>query len=377
MQVAERIDPVRVWAGTAATIVAILVLGLVFFPAIVYDRFLWRYFWGPVVADAHGAVCAVKSGEVTSLLGSQASCSSATGITAYPGYTLVSEVGYAVTGLMALIGILFWLRRVGIGHERSFFFALIPYMFLGGALRVVEDANDAVPPGVDPAVSFPLNTLIISPLIYFTLFFVVLASLLVSIWLDREEIVDHYAYPLVGIGTIALLVVLAYLGWLAVTTEYVRLFPQITIVTLVGATLITGLVWVGIERYAPSINAGTETMGAVVLWGHIVDGVANVVGIDWEFVLTGGAVPNLVPKHPVNRALIGFGERFPEGLTDVIGTAWPFLVVKIIAAVIVLYIFDERIFEESPRYAILLLVAILAVGLGPGTRDMIRATLGI
>jgi uncharacterized membrane protein len=33
--------------------------------------------------------------------------------------------------------------------------------------------------------------------------------------------------------------------------------------------------------------------------------------------------------------------------------------------------------EESPRYSIIMLVAILAVGLGPGTRDMLRATFGI
>jgi uncharacterized membrane protein len=39
--------------------------------------------------------------------------------------------------------------------------------------------------------------------------------------------------------------------------------------------------------------------------------------------------------------------------------------------------FDDAIFEESPRFAVLLLVAIVAVGLGPGTRDMLRATFGI
>ncbi len=64
-------------------------------------------------------------------------------------------------------------------------------------------------------------------------------------------------------------------------------------------------------------------------------------------------------------------------MTGVIGTAWPFLFVKIAAALAVVWVFDEQIFEESPRYAILLLIAIVAVGLGPGTRDMLRATFGI
>jgi len=51
--------------------------------------------------------------------------------------------------------------------------------------------------------------------------------------------------------------------------------------------------------------------------------------------------------------------------------------VKVLAAVFVVWVFDEAIFEESPRYAILLLIAIVAVGLGPGSRDMLRATFGI
>jgi uncharacterized membrane protein len=84
-----------------------------------------------------------------------------------------------------------------------------------------------------------------------------------------------------------------------------------------------------------------------------------------------------VPKHPVNRALIGVGEQFPGTIQHFLGTAWPFLLVKIGAAVFVVWVFDEQIFEESPRYAILLLVAIVAVGLGPGTRDMLRATFGV
>ncbi|ERH09707.1 MAG: membrane protein of unknown function DUF63 [halophilic archaeon J07HX64] len=33
--------------------------------------------------------------------------------------------------------------------------------------------------------------------------------------------------------------------------------------------------------------------------------------------------------------------------------------------------------DESPRFGIMLLGAIIAVGLGPGTRDMLRFTFGI
>jgi uncharacterized membrane protein len=371
-----RVDPLRAWLATVGTVLAGLVVGAVLLPGLVYDRFLWQYFWGPVVADANSAACAIKTATGVSFSGSASSCSAAGGIVAYPGYTVVSEIGYVVTLILALVGVVFLLRRLELGTDRRFFFAMLPYMFLGGALRVVEDANDAVPAGVEPVISFPWNALIISPVIYFTMFAFTLVALLVSIRLSTSGWTAGYERPLVGLGTGALGLVLAYLLWLGLTTSYVGFFPQVLLVDVVGTTAIVAGLWYGLERYWPIANRGTRRMGLGVLWAHTLDGVANVVGIDWGAEL-GLPYGDLVPKHPVNRALIDVGEQFPASLTSLIGTAWPFLLVKLVAAVFVLYLFDEPIFEESPRYAILLLIAIVAVGLGPGTRDMLRATFAI
>lgn len=377
MSVVARLDPERAWLATVGAIATVLAVGAVLLPNLVYDRFLWQYFWGPVVADAHGAVCAVKSASGVELLGSTSACSAAGPIVAYPGYTLVSEVGYAVTLIFALVGVVFLLRRLDLGTDREFFFALVPYMFLGGALRVVEDAGIAASrAGAEPLVSFPWSAAIISPFIYFAMFGFTLVALLVSVRLASTGRTDGYQRPLASIGAAALVAVLGYLLWLGVTTTYVGIFPQIAVVVLVATTAIVAVLWVGLERYWPVVNAGTGTMGLVVLWAHVLDGVANVVGIDWGAEL-GLPYGDLVPKHPVNAALIRVGEQFPTALTDVIGTAWPFLVVKVVAAVFVLYIFDDSLFEDSPRFGILLLIGIVAVGLGPGTRDMLRATFGI
>ena len=375
MDVADRIDPFRAWLGTVVTIAILLVGGSLLLPRQVYDGFIWHYFWGPVVADANSAVCAVKIDGVTRLLGSSTACTQSPGIVAYPGYTLVSEVGYMVTLLLALLGVVYLLRYLRIGEDRQLFFGLLPFMFLGGALRVVEDANDAVPEGIQAAITYPWNTLIISPVIYFTMFFIALATLLVSVWLEQTGQVDRYDRILAGFGGVALAGTVGYLFWLSTTTTYVAFYPQISVVVLLASVAITGLAWYGIERFRPRYHLGTGSMGAVVLFAHSVDGVANVVGIDWAVAL--GLPANLVPKHPVNRALIGVGEMFPTAVTAVIGTAWPFLVVKIAVAIAVIAIFDETIFEDSPRYAILLMIAVVAVGLGPGTRDMLRATFGI
>ncbi|WP_276301734.1 DUF63 family protein [Halorussus lipolyticus] len=370
----ESTDNERLWGGAVTAILVALVAGALVFPERVYYGFIWHYFWGPVLADAKSAQCAAYADGSVTYLYDAAACSAAAEPVAYPGYTLVSEVGYALTMLLALLGVVFMLRRLGVGQDRELFYALFPFMLFGGALRVVEDAFDGLSPA-DAAITFPWNTLIISPVIYFTMFAITLTALLGSVWLHRSDVTDTYLYPLAGVGTALLTTSVGYLTYLAFTTEYVDLFPQISVVVLVGATLVTWLTWEAVKRYAPEVNEGTRKMGIVVLWAHAVDGVANVVGIDWAKEL--GLPADLVPKHPVNRALIGVGEQFPEPVVDLIGTAWPFLVVKIVAAVLVVWVFDEQIFEESPRYAILLLVAIVAVGLGPGTRDMLRATFGV
>ncbi|UPV74670.1 DUF63 family protein [Halorussus limi] len=372
--VTEDMDSERLWGGTVAALLAALVGGVLLFPERVYYGFVWHYFWGPVVADAKSAQCAAYADGSVSFLYDASACAAAAEPVAYPGYTLVSEVGYALTMLLMLLGVVFLLRRLGVGQDRGMFYALFPYMLFGGALRVVEDAFDGLD-AAEAAISFPWNTLIISPVIYFTMFAITLAALLASVWLSDSETTDSYYYPLAGIGTTLLVVAVGYLVVLAFTTDTVNFFPQISVVVLVGATLVTWLTWAGVERYAPEVNEGTGRMGLVVIWAHAVDGVANVVGIDWANEL--GLPADLVPKHPVNRALIGVGEQFPEPVVALVGTAWPFLLVKIVAAVFVVWVFDEAIFEESPRYAVLLLVAIVAVGLGPGTRDMLRATFGI
>jgi uncharacterized membrane protein len=255
-------------------------------------------------------------------------------------------------------------------------------MFFGGALRVVEDANDAaLQAGIETLLSYPLNTLIISPIIYFTVFAVTLAGLVASVVLERRGVTESYGRPLFAYGALALVITVGFLlvfvpSRLVGAIQGADFYPQMTVVTLVLATLIAVAAYYGAERFAPVINEGTGRIGFVVIFGHAVDGVANVIAADWLDPL--GIPVEYTAKHPINRVLVGIVESFqPESVSAVVGTSWLFLVVKIVAALGVVYIFDEGIFEESPRYAILLLIAILAVGLGPGTRDMLRATFGI
>jgi uncharacterized membrane protein len=385
-EVLDRVDPERAWAALVASAVALLGIGSVLFPRRLYANFIWQYFWGPVYADSEGASCVAWANGDQRLLGGSECASlrndpqrlSELGPVAEPGYTVVSEVGYVVILLVMLIGVIFLLRRLDLSRYRSLFYALFPFMLFGGALRVVEDANvAAMRAGVDQPISYPLNTLLISPLIYFTMFFIALGALVGAVWLERNGYVDRYEYPLAGIGTAALVACVGYLSVLAATTDYVYFYPSIPAVVLLGASGAAAATWLAVERYAPEVNRGTGLIGLVILWGHAIDGVANVVGLDWAAEL-GVHYGDLGPKHPVNAGIVDLTDAvLPASITHYTGTAWPFLLVKLAAAVLVVWIFDDQIFEESPRYTILLLITVLAVGLGPGTRDMLRATFGI
>ena len=373
-------DPEQLWLGVVGMLTALLVVGSVVARELVYDRFIWQYFWGPVAADGNGAQCAVNRGGEVSYLFSDADCVSADAageIVAYPGYTLVSEVGYVVVLLLALVGVYLLLRRLGIGDSRSLFYALFPFMLFGGALRTIEDAGiAALSAGAEQLIPFPWSALIISPFIYVTVFVVTLAAVLAGVRLERRGVVDAYEYPVAAIGTLLLGASVGYLTFLAVTTPYVSLRPQVLAVVAIGATLSAAATWLLIERFAPTINEGTGLIGLVLLWGHAVDGVANVVGLDWMPAL--GAGPNLVPKHPVNAAVVDItGWVLPPSVLAVTGDTWPFLLLKLAAATFVIWVFEPDLLEESPRYSILLLIAVLAVGLGPGTRDVLRATFGV
>jgi len=377
-RLSEEYGPARLWVASFVGIVVATAGAAVAMPVRVWDRFLWQYFWGPVYADAKAASCAVmtESGPEPLYQGCGAAIESGA-IVAEPGYTIVSEVGYMLILVYMLVGVYLLLERLDIADDPNLYFAFVPFMLLGGALRVVEDGTDrAVGAGVTPLVEYPLSSVIISPVIYGTVFAVTLVSLLACLELDRRDVVDSYYRATAGVGIALVVATMAYLAMGALTTDYSTLYPSVLVSTvLIASALSYGLYWL-FENYAPEINSGTGLIGLLVIWGHAIDGVANVLLADWLDALS---VPlTYYPKHPANAFIISTTEALqPAGLTAAIGTSWPFLIVKLVVASLVVWLFNDEFLDESPRYALLLLIAVTAVGLGPGTRDMLRATFAI
>jgi uncharacterized membrane protein len=378
----DDVDPFRTWAVAFLALLGLLVASVLAFPRLVWDRFLWQYFWGPVEADAQSARCAIRENGAVELLYDPSACNAARAsdaIFAEPGYTLVSEVGYMVALVFFLVGVYFFLQEYDMVNELELYHPLVPFMLLGGALRVVEDATDvAVDNGAEALISYPLNSLLVSPVIYFVLFLITFGTLVATNQLEDRGIIEDSYRTLGNVGVAMLGATLLYLAYLGVARDYVYLFPQMLALTVVLASGVAYVVWRFLERKWPEIIGATGAIGFFVLWGHAIDGVANVISADYIHAIGLPERFNYFPKHPANRFVIDVTTAFqPESLSAVIGTSWPFLVIKMIVASLVLWLFTDEFIDESPRYALLLLVAVTAVGLGPGTRDLLRVTFGI
>jgi len=373
----DRFDPEKAWAAVVAALALAGTLGSLLFPKQVYDQFIWRYYWGPVAADGKGAECAVREGGETEYLYSSTECASASGVLAEPGYTVVSTVSYAVLLILLLAGVYFLIERLDINADVEKLYPLFPWVLFGGALRTVEDASIAILAETgDPALPFPWTAAIISPFIYVTVFVLAVVAIVASVWLERDDRVERWERPFGATGAALFGIAVASLSYLAITTDAVSFKPLVLIVVLLGATAATALAWWVTEEYWPEVNVGTGITGTLVIWGHSIDGFANVISLDWseEFDL----VHDYEPKHVVNSGIQDVtGAIQPGWLNDAIGVTWPFIPVKVVAAVVVLWLFNDEILDESPRYGVLMLLAVLAVGLGPGTRDVHRATFGV
>ena len=381
MQLLERynVSPELAWIATFVAGVTAIVGASLAFPQRVYDEIIWRYFLGPVRVDATEVDCLIYDRNAAEVIEPTNGCvADANQFVVTDGYTVTSTLGYILVLVFMLFGVYLLLNRFSLRPYRGFFYALFPFMLFGGALRTVEDAFiAALSAGEIPAIEYPLSALLISPFIYFTVFAIALAAFLVSKYLHARGLTDTWTYPLAAMGTAVLALSVGYLFFVSIAEDYATLYPSMLAVILVLSTVFTVGAYFIVDRVWPSVNAGTGLMGLVVIWAHAVDGVANVLANDWTHLWHG---LNYGAKHPFNDTVMSVTSALQGGqeLFGVyVGDAWPFLIVKIVAPVLILALFDEEFMEDSPRFAILLLGAVVAVGLGPGTRDMLRVAFAI
>jgi uncharacterized membrane protein len=387
--------------GIFLGIIAVIMIGYLLAPTLVYDQWIWKYYWGPVVADASGHSVSFS------------------GVTAQEGYTILSEITYGIILVCALYGLYKLLKKLEIRIDWYFCLALFPYILFGPVTRVLEDTNYFS----EPAVYW-----FISPLIYFQTTLYVLSFLFLGYYLQKRAfnarkallillsvfvLIDsfytiiwalgiRYGASLIEPGFFYVLSILAFLPllyrmikkqmmtvntvifsggllvvlpcffligrwimgdqWSGSFGTYGNVFLLILGLVVLIVLLVYLIAWV--YRKHDTIMVYKNPLNLSMLAGHLIDGITSYVSI-YDPLHMG--LPSYVEKHPASNGLMEL---------------WPplFPIVKFLLIIIVIYVFDVVYKKELGKYSRLvnlLKIGIFILGVSPGLRDLLRVTMGV
>jgi len=387
--------------GIFLGIITLIIIGYLLAPTLIYDQWIWKYYWGPVVADASGHSIIYH------------------GVTANEGYTILSEITYGVILVCALYGLYKLLKKLEIKIDWYFCLALFPYILFGPITRVLEDTNYFS----EPAVYW-----FISPLIYFQTALYVLIFLFLGYYLQKKTftqrktlfillsvfgLIDvfytiiwifgiHYDASIIEPSIFYALSILAFLPFLyrlikkQIITVNTVIFSGGLLVFLPCFFLIgrwmTGDQWSGsygtflnvflliiglvafivflvyliawVYRKHDTMRVYKEPLNLSMLAGHLMDGITSYVSI-YDPLSMG--LPAYIEKHPASNSLMEL---------------WPplFPIVKFLLIIMVIYVFDIAYKKELTKYSRLinlLKIGIFILGVSPGLRDLLRVTMGV
>ena len=267
-------------------------------------------------------------------------------------YNIVDTLTYAII-LVLGVYLLYrwmsqsdWLSDIGFKIDASFILATLPYVILGGVLRVVQDTG---------MLTGDFQFLLVTPLIYFVLFFFTIAMLFLSRYLTLQGLTKNFLTFYVFAGIMAVFVVsLVLLAW-GINHTHIDLFI-LAVIPLMALTT-TVLVW-AFMRYGLGWKYVTDPLYITLLFGQLLDASATSYGID---------------LHPsvryVEQHVVG------SGLIDLTGTAFVMFPLKLLVLFPAIYIMQLYRKEANPAFWHLVLLAMIVVGFAPGIRDMVRMVL--
>lgn len=338
-----RRNKVKISICLALIIILIVLFGIVMFPSFFYDQWIWRYYWGPIVADASGGFATYN------------------GIVAHEGYTMISEITYGIILILALYAIYRLLKRLNIEVNWRFALALMPYILFGPISRVLEDTG---------YFEEPIVYWYISPLIYLQIAIFTISFLLLGYHLEKKYSSSSITVnKVLFLGGLIFLVPSLYLisrwifGYRWSSTNGVRF--DVFLIVLAIVCLIVGFVYffARINEKKEYFRVYKNPLNLAMLSGHLIDGITSYISIKDPFSMG----LNYAEKHPASNFLLEiWGPLFP--------------IVKFLLIIIVIYVFDVYLKDELKNHMTLtnlLKIVILILGFSPGLRDLLRVTMGV
>ena len=267
-------------------------------------------------------------------------------------YNIVETLTYAIILILGVY-LLYrwfsnsaWLAEHGITFDSSFVLATLPYVVLGGVLRVIQDTG---------MISGDWQFLIVTPPIYFVLFFFTLAMIFVGGTLWKNDLIKDFLSFYAFIGCMAIFVIsLILLSW-GMAHAHVNLF--IMAIILLMALTATVLVW-GCMRYILSWEYVQDPLYIALIFGQMLDASATSYGLTFHPAV-----------HYIEQHVVG------SNLIAMTGTAFVMYPLKLLILFPAIYIMQLYRKEANTVFWHLVLLAMIVVGLAPGVRDMIRMVL--
>ncbi|KAA0015410.1 hypothetical protein B6U81_05170 [Thermoplasmatales archaeon ex4484_30] len=359
------------WRYVGMMIAIAFVIALILFPHEVYDKFIWKYFIGPIVADAEGHAVSYH------------------GVWAYEGYSLASEIAYGLFIVFFIYLFYLFFEKYNVKVNLRFIIASLPFILYGSVARVLEDAGVFVK---------PLSYLFISPIIYVQIGILFFISLIYGIRFHDGKtfayslILKNIAYVLVyifvfikycrynlhpvifaffsilsfliyhkfrnkdynaSIFSFGILFLLTSASMLAYYSIGKNMDLRITIAPALAA-IITLAIYFLSRRF--NLKLLGNKLNNMLIFGHMLDGLTTYFAV-------------VDPLH----FGIGYGEKHP--LPDFLmkkfyGIGYPLL--KFFVIIGIIYVIDDlkTNLKNTIKFFILFL------GLSPGLRDLLRIIVG-
>jgi uncharacterized membrane protein len=223
--------------------------------------------------------------------------------------------------------------------------AFVPWMVAGAALRVAA-LLDAVPE--------PLAPLATAPAVYGTTAVVAGAA-----WLAVPRSPKRLAA--VGGGVAGLVIADG-----AAAAGTIDPWPLLAIPAAGG---VAGGAVIGYRRLVAGAPTTDRVLQGMVVFGHALDGVSTAVGVD----LRCRGPLAACERTPLPRLVMETAAGLPTA--ELVGVGWLFVVVKVALALGIVHLAAGTL-RERPAEGRLLLLAVAALGLGPGCYNVLLFVLG-
>ena len=259
-----------------------------------------------------------------------------------PGYTLVNTVTYGLVLGWLVFKLIPRLKPMLGGMDSRMLLMLLPFIFYGASVRELVDQGLGIYPGY---ADFPGNYFLVAPAIYFTMFLLTLACILVGLGVQR---LFHVDYRLAA-GSIGAALSLYNLSLIIPNVRNPGAFHSIIVFFLLASVFLYAL-----KRMLKLDYLGFEGNFLIALV-HLFDASTTFVGVD----------------------LFGHTEKhvIPTFFIDVFHTAAVMYPLKLLVLLPALYVIDDEMRgDEFGRRFVKFVIVVL--GAGPAIRNTVLLLLG-